>query len=670
MNAEAENHEETGTEGTFNPLMELGLQVIGKFSEAKAAKLAVEQRWIKDLRQHKGIYEPDVLQNMKAEDGTIHRSQYFNKITRKKTRVYDSRMKELLFPANDDKNWSIGPRPTPDVARTPIYQAILQEKLQGIQRTEMEMGKRPEQIEQLLSDPGFMRDISEEAIEDTARITCENMEDEISDQLSQIDYRESCFRAIEQGNKLGTGIIKSPLIETVTRKKYAVSEDGQWAITLEEVDLPHISHTDVWNYYPEADARSPDECEYHFELHVMQRHEVLALKRQSGFSEHADAISDYMENHRGGDYQPRWFEEQLRDLNEDKDTAKAAPGKRYQLIECWLPLASETLEELGMIEEIPEELEYAWVCLYVLADGTVIKAEIDPLPGRMSHPYHFYYFEKDETSFWAEGCPSVIRDDQNAVNSADRAKLDNAASCCGPFYERNTAALANPRDKSDPLPFAVIDTDPLDPREPVYRMHQPRSYTAELAKISEQHENNIHENTTPDYMGGTQEGSGAAETMGGLSMLMGAANIDMKDLVKNFDDGITEPVIEGIYHWNMENNERVDIKGDFAVAARGSSSLIAKEMRVGQISGMLDKSNNPTDLHILKRAKLWREMVRLQDLNEDEFVRDDNEVDELTRLQDQLNQMQAASEQLQEVLAKAKSKAPGIFREIEAEASQ
>lgn len=47
--------------------------------------------------------------------------------------------------------------------------------------------------------------------------------------------------------------------------------------------------------------------------------------------------------------------------------------------------------------------------------------------------------------------------------------------------------------------------------------------------------------------------------------------LQIKDQVKNFDDGITKPFISAMYHWNMKFNSDSDIKGDYAVQARGTS---------------------------------------------------------------------------------------------------
>ena len=42
-----------------NPLFNLGTDLLMEFEQAKTFRLTAEQRWLRDLRQYKGIYEPD-----------------------------------------------------------------------------------------------------------------------------------------------------------------------------------------------------------------------------------------------------------------------------------------------------------------------------------------------------------------------------------------------------------------------------------------------------------------------------------------------------------------------------------------------------------------------------------------------------------------------------------
>ena len=67
------------------------------------------------------------------------------------------------------------------------------------------------------------------------------------------------------------------------------------------------------------------------------------------------------------------------------------------------------------------------------------------------------------------------------------------------------------------------------------------------------------------------------QTAQGMSMLLNSANIVLRRAVKNFDDDVTRPHVQAYYNWNMQFNDKREIKGDFSVDARGSGALIARE---------------------------------------------------------------------------------------------
>lgn len=121
-------------------------------------------------------------------------------------------------------------------------------------------------------------------------------------------------------------------------------------------------------------------------------------------------------------------------------------------------------------------------------------------------------------------------------------------------------------------------------------------------------------------------GGAGNQTATGMSMLIGASNITLKDQVQYFDDGVTRPFIKSMYFWNMEFNAKENIKGDFNITARGSKSLIAKEVKMEQINQFLALTNNENDMQYIKRDVLLRELAEIFDLDRLGFIRSEAEV--------------------------------------------
>jgi hypothetical protein len=76
----------------------------------------------------------------------------------------------------------------------------------------------------------------------------------------------------------------------------------------------------------------------------------------------------------------------------------------------------------------------------------------------------------------------------------------------------------------------------------------------------------------------------------------------------------------------MEFNGKDSIKGDFNIVARGTKSLIAKEVKMEQINQFLSLTNNDIDLKYIKRDILLRELAEIFDLDRLGFVRSEAEV--------------------------------------------
>lgn len=633
-------------------LNSIGLRMAHGFEKAAAERRQVELRWLTDLRQYKGIYDPDVLSRIKKG-----RSRTFVRMTRKKANTVTARMMDMLFPGNRDKNWEVKPSPNTrnSMPMTEVVEAFIaekqQEKLAGFMaQLEQELGPEqitPEHEAQAQQLAQLTDEELEQAINDAADEACDKMEAEISDQLSQIAYREECEKVIRSGNLYGTGILKAPLVQERKEHFYQVGESGAWESGQRSVMLPFVENTSIWNYYPDPEATEIDDCEIHYELHVLSRSQLMNLGRTEGFD--SEAVMQYVADVPGGNYEQRSFETELRASTRD-DSGTPSQTNRYQVIEAWASLSSEEMMLAGISDVAPESGE--WVNVWIL-DGLIIRSEVAPLAGR-DHPYNIYYFDKDETSFWGSGMAEIMRDDQIGLNSVTRACMDNAATTVGPMYDVYVPSLVAGED-AESIFAGRIFRRKGDPSQPVVRTIQADARISDFLALRQVFSDQIHENTTPSYMHGDVD-NGVGSTVGGLSMLMGSANIDIKDQVRNFDDGITRPAIAGIYAWNMEFNDNPDIKGDYQVNARGSSSLVAKEVRVQNLNAALSNSNNPEDSFILDRRLMWDEWAKASDLGEIEIVRDEKDYEQMKALQQQVD---ALTQQLQS----AQKAAPGLFNE-------
>jgi hypothetical protein len=573
-----------GTPLPASPYAGLGGTLLSEFSRAETDRMDVEQRWLKDLRQYRGIYEPDVEAKLKG------RSKAFMRKTRVKVKTVDARLMDLLFPVNRERNYNVKPTPKPSAPPEVI------EQVRNSLREKFERDPAEDEFEEAL-----LKQLQERA---------DAMASTIDDQLVDIRYKSLAKQVLHSGNLYGTGILKGPLIETRMRMRY-IYQGGKWVNCREEYRLPFVDFVPLWRFYPDMNATELEGCRYAWERHLLSKPAMLALKKNRSFD--GVAIQRHVDAYPMGHAQKRQFEDQLRAVGDNK-TYKTTETGDYEILERWGWIDADMLKRCGC--PLPPGMgEVAFGNVWVLPHGEVVKFVLEPVAG-MLWPYHFYYFDKDETSIFGEGLAAIIRDDQDMINSGMRALLDNLAITAGPQLEVFTQHI-DPRTKMNEVyPFKVWPRTGGDPQYPVIRAINIDSHSRDLSEVVQKFDNNADEVTAiPKYFYGDNPTQGAAGTMGGLSMLQSNANIALKDQVISYDEGITVPFIAGMYHWNMNPllNPDPNCKGDYEVEATGAASLVAKEVR-GQMLNQYGASLQPEERPFVDWRKFAQQKAEAHEL--------------------------------------------------------
>lgn len=571
----------------------LAKQVQDDFYLASTHRQEIEARWVEDLRQYKGIYSPDI----KFAAG---RSKLFLRITRAKVKSTNARMGDMLFPAGD-KNWQLNTRNSPRLDKQ-----LLAAEIEEIIRQRGELDE----------------DALKHAAAEVSRERCEMMSREIDDQLEEGNYEAECRKVINSGNLFGTGILKGPL-GTPRRSRRWVMDVGRWVLRHFSEMRPAFHFVPVWRYYPDPAATDNRNCRFEIEDHPMQKAEFMALMEDANFMR--DQIMAALKAYPNGNVQSlQPWELDLRTASKDEQN-KPLPTNIYRVLERWGTVSGQVLVASGL--QVDPDVEYAGQ-IWVIGDY-VIRAQINPFESG-SRPFKLYYLDKDETSIWGEGIPAIIRDPQRAANTSVRALVDNAAASAIPMFEVNTDLLPNESDHESILSGRVwrrsgrgVDSQ----FDAVRKIEIPAKTEQFMALLRLFIEMGDEVSTMPRYTYGAADTSGISKTVGGLSMLMGQANISLKDLVKNWDDGITVPFITDMRDWNMQFNEKPEIKGDFDVIARGSSSLVAKEIRARALAEFtMDLIKGAPELG--KMRELYAERARNLDLDPDVFLKSDDELEQ------------------------------------------
>jgi hypothetical protein len=566
---------------------ELGAILHAQFTKVKGDRHQVEERFLRSLRRYKGVYSPEEEANMPENKSTHH-----GRATRIKVKSATARLMDLVFPAGSDKNWDLGPTPVPDMAADPELIYGLAQQLQRV----------PTKDEIRIANAA------------KAATAARLMAQEIQDQLAEAKYRKLMKLVIQSGNLFGTGILKGPLVNRTYKKTWTLDPESGWVLQNEPKLAPSIDFVPIWEMYPETEATSFFEATYNYQRSVMPKHQVLGLAARPDFS--SKKIKAYLKEHRDGDTTMLPWELELRRLGWNL-TGNSVKSKRFEILERWGTLDAETLATVGLELPDDEQDEY-WANVWLLGTS-IIKMEVQPIMG-MQMPYFAYYWDKDETSIFGEGIAGIVEADDSGLNASTRAMLDNAAVTAGPILEANVELLHPDENPNDVHPFKVFQRIGVgnEAQYPAIREIPLTSHTNEYLSLISHFSQNIDEATMPAYMHGENPQKGSiGRTSSGLGMLMSAAQTTFKDQLFSLDDDVQQPFIEAMYHWNMQFNPKEEIKGDFNVIVKGTSSLVAREIRAQNLDQFANSTLNQFDAPFIDRQALNVQRAKVLELGDD-----------------------------------------------------
>lgn len=595
----------------------LGPRLQSLFREYKDARKDNEDEWLANFRQFLGQYDPDVLAKL-----TGSRSKIFVGLTRTKVMAAFSRIVDLLFQPGQN---FFGIEPTPIPELDPIEMAEITKQATG-EVMEVSGAVVPTQVMDIINErKDELTDEMRAEVKRRAKLAAEEMTLLINDQLLEANAEQKMKEAIMESVIFGTGCIKGGTIRidrTKRWKRSLVNGVAAHALMVIEQVKPDVESVSIFDIYPDPYATSNHDLHGLFRRHVLTRRQFRDLKDLDGFD--GDAIIQILTDSPRGNYVEEDHERIRREVANIK--LQSGPNNRFEVLEYWGSINGQDLLDAGV--ELPKEAEEdaefdanVWIC-----DGVVIRATLNPIPdGRI--PYNCFPYERNPHQFWGTGVPKMMRDSQQTMNAATRIFIDNAAIASGPLVEVNTDFLEAGEDPRDIHPWRVFLRSGGDPAAPAVRFNQPIANAGGLTQIIELFRRFADETTSlPSYTHGDQ-GQSLNKTATGMSILMGNANVALKSTLKNVDDFLIVPLVQALYHWNMEWSDNAKAKGDLQIVARGSTSLIQREVRSQRLLQFLSLISNPIDMAIVKRKELLTEIAKSMDINPDEVLKTDKELE-------------------------------------------
>jgi len=356
-----------------------------------------------------------------------------------------------------------------------------------------------------------------------------------------------------------------------------------------------------------------DEAQYVIERHKMSRTQMRGLKKRPFFRETVidEAIA------MGENYDRESWEDDLSDYAPDHGS------ERFEVLEYWGMCDIEMLKDQGV--DIPEELEEAdelqaniWIC-----NGKLLRMVLNPFkPSRI--PYMAAPYELNPYSFFGVGIAENMDDTQTLMNGFMRMAVDNAVLSGNLLIEVDETNLVPGQDLSV-YPGKVFRRQGGAPGQAIFGTKFPNVAGENLQLFDKARQLSDESTGLPSFAHGQTGVSGVGRTASGISMLMNAASGGIKNVIKNVDDYLLQPLGEGLFRFNMQFNFDPDIKGDLEVKARGTESLMANEVRSQRLMQFMQVASAPALAPFAKFQYIIREIAKSMDLDPDKVTNNVNE---------------------------------------------
>jgi len=580
------------------------------FSKSERKRYIDEQRWLECFRNYRGLYGPT------TQFSGNEKSKAFIKITKTKVMAAVAQIVDVLFAGNrfpigiQPQNLSVGIEDSVHIDPTGQSQLKSSQNPQMAPHIAKLFGPKQDLLkpveDKVQPGPGRLpSDITFEPANDAAK----KMEKKILDQLDEADASKSLRSTVFELALFGTGVYKGPF--AIDKEYPRWGKDGTYDPEIRTI--PFVEFVSIWDCYPDCDARNMAEAEKFIQRHRLSKSELRALKKRPFFrGKNIEAIIS-----EGPNYSQKYWETALIQQTQNQMNVQ----DRWEVLEYWGIMDAEIAKENNI--KIPKEFKNhdqiqvnAWIC-----GGHVLRLVFNPFtPARI--PYHVVPYEINPYSFFGIGIAENMLDTQLLMNGFMRLAVDNAALSSNVILEVNEDYLV-PGQSMELYPGKIFRRSGGPVGQAINSVKIDNHTQDALFAFDKARQLSDEATGMPSFAHGQTGVTGVGRTASGMSMLMGAADRNIKAVVRNIDDYLLAPLGKALFAFNMQFNFEADYIGGLEIVARGTESLMRNEIRSQRLLQLAQfAAPNPSMAPFIKWDYILREYAASLDLDEEKVVND------------------------------------------------
>lgn len=544
------------------------------------------------------------------------------------------------------------------------------------------------------------------------------LEEVIAWQLKEMKFPKLIGTGVDAICTYGTGFLFGPFVKD---KTHEVIEEAVDPLTGQPVlqertfsyPCPYYEHGRTMDVYPDPDAEDVSDGLGVFWAARKQPEFIRELRGKPGYWDRAidfaltqkvtqftDEGSDRSDLARANIYRMTkdgriWF---VRFFGK----VKRAELKAWQKMaaesqgEAPAPLQADPPDgEEPVTDSVPEDLEERVEATVIMAGGVVIRAE-ENARKQGKRPSHRCVYEDVEHEMWGVGIAKNNYPHQRVVNAAFRLYLEGKAMALLKMFSADRSKFeANEDFKLFPgKRFAMRAGLTPDERKTALIWHDVLDVTGGWERVIEMSSTFSDDDTgITKYTQGT-DSSSLNKTAHGISMIMNASSLPLKEVISNIDQMWIEKVIEDLIEWNMEflEPEVVELifgkekaaawhaiksfgKTNFLTwKATGSQTFMMKEVLMQKLQGYLQMvlAGGEVTIPLVDMRELLDQVWEAGEINRESPVYDEETLKQKQQMvpaqvvEKMQKEMQAVVAKMQEELRAAKSGEAIKLREISA----
>jgi hypothetical protein len=595
-----------------------------RYQEAKDHKDHFENIWLKSWYDFKGEY------NSETQFRSTEKSRIFVKIPKTKTLAAYSQILEIIFAPN---KFPISIRPTEVPEGAPEYATLQTGQDNMAKPADVGYAGDEKENEQSPQSGGLSsmfhkyfgakftpgRTNPKAPTIKPAEEAAMNMEKVIHDQITENDTAKEIRKAVFEMCLYGSGVLKGPTNFNKLQHTWIVKQNGksfQKTYEGKEKVFPLLEYISAWDLFPDPAALTIEEADFIIQRHKLSVRDLRKLSDQPLFNR--NAIIELLR--RGPNYTLEDYEYILHQSTNNVNSET----NRWEVLEYWGVMDRKFALEAGI--ELPEqydELTQFTINAWVSGD-VIMKISINPLePERL--PYFLFPYEENPHEMWGIGVPEKMSTSTQVMNGHARMAIDNLAYSGSVIFDIDESALV-PGQPMTIFPGKIFRRHAGSATAAINVVRFPNTTQENLMMFDKFRQLADEETSIPSYSHGATGVQSMTRTASGMSMLMGASVLSIKTVIKNLDDFLLKPLGESLFHWNMQFNDDVTIRGDIEVKALGTTSLMMKEVRSQRLMQFLQiVAGSPATAPFGKIHKIIKDIAIELDLNGDDYINDPEE---------------------------------------------